>query len=199
MLLARDGGGGDPAAVVAGGVNGESSPAGADLDDVAFGIQLKLLTDPIQFARGCDFEGFVGVGKNRRRVHHVGVKKQLEQIIAKVVVGGDITRAAAARIAAQRFQPAHQPTTEPRAAGFHAVEQTAVSHQNPHQGNQIVAGPVAIHVGFRRAHRAVGGSRSIEADVVDAQADTQCLFGICRRCAQRDPAHAVFDPQFTVA
>ena len=48
VLLARDGGGGDVAAVVARGMDGESAPAAADLDHAVARAEFELAADGVQ-------------------------------------------------------------------------------------------------------------------------------------------------------
>ena len=67
------------------------------------------------------------------------------------------------------MQRLHRPTAEARRAALHAVEQVAVAHQQADQPDQVVALPVAVHVGFGGADAAVRRQRAIEARVVDLQ------------------------------
>ena len=105
VLLARDGGGGHAAAVVARGVQRHAAPAGADLQQVVVGLQLELAADALAAcASGASSRRGLGAAEHRRRVHHGRVEEQLEQLVAEVVVGGDVAPRALAGVAVQPVQ-----------------------------------------------------------------------------------------------
>ena len=66
VLLAGDGGGGDVAAVIARGMQGEAAPAGTDLDHVVAWLQAQLFADAVELARRGLLEGVLVTGVQGR-------------------------------------------------------------------------------------------------------------------------------------
>ena len=182
VLLARDGRGRYPAAVVPRGVQGEAAPAGADLEHVVLRAEAELAADAVELARRRSFEGFVFGLEQRRGVHHVLVEEQPEQLIAEIVVRGDVAATATSRVAHQGAPAAHGPAAEAGESGFHGVEVVAIAHEDAGQGDQIVAVPEAIHVGLAGADAAIQSELPIERGIMHADMRVQGVFrGIGRR------------------
>ena len=96
VLLARDRGRRDAAAVVLGGVHREPAPAGADLEQVVGGLQVELAAGRVELGeRGLGQGGF-GRLEDAAGIGHRLVEHQLVEPVAEVVVRGDVARAAGA-------------------------------------------------------------------------------------------------------
>ena len=186
--------------MVAGGVQRESAPAGADFHHAIAGLEVEFVADAVELAGRCRLQRVaragVGIpGPHRRRVHEVGRQEQREQLVAQVVVRGDVAPAAVAGVAPQPVPATHNPPAQPRRARLHAVEQVAVAHQQPDQPDQpvarraaaVVALPPPLDEGFARADAAVGGHGAVEAQVADVDAHLQrAVIGLAQhRLAQR--------------
>ena len=197
MLLARDRGGGHPATTRPCGVHREATPAGADFDRVVVRPQPQLVADAVQLAGRCGFQGVVVARIQRGGVHQVFGQEQPEEVVAQVVMRGDVAARAIAGIAAQCVPAAHRPPTDACGPALHRIQQVAVAYQQLHQADQVGAVPLAVHVRLRRAHAAVGGQRAIEAGPVHV--DAQRCSGVFRitgaDAAQRIGQHDRAAPQ----
>jgi hypothetical protein len=178
VLFPRDRGGGHPAAAGPGRVEGETAPAGADLEHMVVGTDPQLVADAIELALRGYFERIAVTGVQRRGIHHVFGQEQAEERIAEVVVLGDVAARPVAGIAAQRVQRAHRQAAQPGRSAFHRVEQVAVARQQLHQSHQVAAVPGAVHVRFGRADAAVAGQRAIEAGAVHRQSRDLAMSGL---------------------
>ena len=90
VLLARDRDRRHPAAELAGRVQREAAPARADLEDVLAAGQARVLgDDPVLVALRVG-ERLVGRREDRARVGHRLVEEQPVEVVAEVVVGGDV-------------------------------------------------------------------------------------------------------------
>ncbi|KAG1536927.1 hypothetical protein G6F50_014958 [Rhizopus delemar] len=127
MLFGGNGGGGDVAAIVRSGMHGEAAPAGADLHHAIARAEPQLLADAVQLAPRGQFERFAFIGEQRRGVHQVRRQEQGEEVVAEIVVRGDVAAAAFTAVAAQAVPAAQQPTADAGRAVFHAVEKIAVA------------------------------------------------------------------------
>ena len=77
-LLARQGGGGDLAAMVAGGIDRHAAPAGADFQQMVAGFEGELLADTFQLVQLRLLQAVVRALEHGRRVHHGRIEKLLE-------------------------------------------------------------------------------------------------------------------------
>ena len=93
-LRPGDGGGGDAAAVTLHGVNRETAPAGADLQHVVGGFEVELAAGGFELGVRPFGERGVGARKDRAGIRHGVVEHELVEIVAEVVVRGDVARAA---------------------------------------------------------------------------------------------------------
>ena len=101
-LLARDRGGGDAAAEALRRVQREAAPAGADLEQVVRRLELELAADEIEPRDLRVVQRLPRMLERRGRVHHRLVEEQPEEIVAEVVVRGDVAARAGAAVAAER-------------------------------------------------------------------------------------------------
>src|SRR5881275_1321416 len=90
MLLAGDRRGRDVAAPGGGGMDGQGTPTGPDLEQSLAGAEVELLADALELDQLCLLERHAGVLEHRARVAHGGVEHAREERVAKVVVSGDV-------------------------------------------------------------------------------------------------------------
>ena len=121
VLLPGDGGGGDVAAVVSGGMDGEAAPAGADLQQAHAGREAQFPADAVELGDGGLFHGAVGALEDAAGIGHGRIEEQLVEIVAQVVVGGDVPAAAAAGVVVQTVQQALERNGRPRQPSLQAV------------------------------------------------------------------------------
>ena len=94
VLLARQRRGGDAAAVLAGGVQRQRAPAGADLEQVVVRRRARACGRRRSSFASCASRSVVsGVVPHAAGVGHRLVEEEREQVVAEVVVGGDVPRA----------------------------------------------------------------------------------------------------------
>ena len=86
VLLPGDGCGGDPAAVVAGRVNGHAAPAGAYFHQVIVSAELQLAAYLVQLGHRGALERCRRFVEQGGGVHHGGVQEQAEKVVAQVVM-----------------------------------------------------------------------------------------------------------------
>src|SRR5215203_2585389 len=84
------------------GMDGEAAPAGADLEDVVARAELELLAHHLELGERGLLERGVAVLEDAARVHQRGVEHEREQLVAEVVVRGDVLAAAPRRVAHER-------------------------------------------------------------------------------------------------
>ncbi|MNM74089.1 hypothetical protein D3C81_858390 [compost metagenome] len=160
VLLFRQGRGGHAAAIMLRGIQRHAAPAGADLQQMVAGLQRELLTDPLQFVQLCLFEAVFRGQELRRRIHHGRVEKLLEQIVAKVVVRGDVLLRTLARVAVEPVQTLHQRPAETGQTALHGIEHVEVADEHADHGRQIRRTPVAVDKGLAGANRTVPGNHA---------------------------------------
>ncbi len=199
ILLARDRRRRDMASEILRRMQRETAPARADFDDAIVRPQIELAADAIELSRRRLLERVGCVREYRRRIHQVFVEEQREEIVAEIIMRGDILAAAAARVPAQRMPRAHGHSGETRRTALHRIEQIAVAHQHAHQCDEIVALPATFHERFARADAAVSRDGSIERGIVDPHGRTQRERIVSRRCAEHAFAHRIDDAQLAVA
>ncbi|MNZ41380.1 hypothetical protein D3C78_589280 [compost metagenome] len=167
VLLARQGGGGHPAAVVAGRVQRHAAPAGADLQQVVGGLEVELLADALQLVELRLLEAVGRIEEHRRRVHHGRVEEGLEQLVAEIVVGGDVLLRAGPRVAIEPVQGAQHRPAQGGQATLQGVEHLEVGDEHADHRGQVRAAPVAVDVGLAGADRTVAGDQAPGGAVVD--------------------------------
>jgi len=75
-------------------MDGKTSPSRADLQHVVFGGKLKLLADAVDLGHGGFLEGAFGPLENAARVSQGFIQEQGIEVIAQVIMSGDIDPAA---------------------------------------------------------------------------------------------------------
>ncbi len=126
-------------------------------------------------------------------------RNRREQLVAEVVVRGDVAPAAAAGIAREHMRAAHQPAGEARQAAFHGIQQVAVAHQDAHQRGQVAAVPAAIDVRLAAADTAGESQLPVEGRIAHPHGGVQRLRRIRRGRAQHHVAIRVDHAQLAVA
>ena len=84
----------DAAAVPARSVHGEAAPAGADLQHVVVGFQSELAADPLELGLLGRGEVLARLGEHGAGVGQRRVEERAEEVVAQVVVGGDVAACA---------------------------------------------------------------------------------------------------------
>jgi len=75
---------------VDGGIERHAAPAGTNLQQMVLGLQVELFADAFELVQLGLFQILFGAGEHCRRVHHGRVEKLLEELVAEVVMGGDV-------------------------------------------------------------------------------------------------------------
>ena len=128
-------------AVVGGRVQGETAPAGADLDHMLTLPQPELAADRVELGERGLLERGLPIGEDAAGIGHGRVEHELVQRVAEVVVRGDVARAALAAVAVEPVEDLVQRPAEPRPAAVHAVHQPAVGDEDAYEAREVVAAP----------------------------------------------------------
>ena len=172
-LGVRDGGGGDPAAVGRGGVDGEAAPSGADLDHVVVGAEAELGAQAVEL-------GPLGVGQahrrgGRRRPTSTSWSRPASGrrtrwtgrsgtwMLLPVVVPGP----GAAAGGTSRWP---SPTTWPDPV-LDGGDRPQAPGEHPDQGGEVVAVPQAVGVVAAEPDRALAEDVPVDGGVVDDHGD----------------------------
>ena len=134
-------------------MDGEPAPAGADLEQVIRRREVELAADALEFRDLCLVQRRVGAFENAARIRHRLVEEQCEQVVAEIVVRGDVAPAAVGTVAVQPVQHAAQRRRRDRRAAFHGLHDVAVGDEQADERSQVVAAPVAAHEGLAAADR----------------------------------------------
>ena len=159
-------------------MQGHTAPAGADLEQVITRAQVELAADTVQLPPRRALQGFVVGREDRRGVHQVVVEEQAEKFVAEIVVRGDVASTAFARIPAQGVHGLHRPAAQLRPTALHAVEQVAIAYQQADQADQVVAAPVALHVGLAGADGTVGRGLPVEPGMPHVEHDVHRVVAV---------------------
>ena len=90
----------------------------------------------------------------------------MEEIVAQIIVGGDVATATAAAVARRPVQRATQGRAQTRQSTLHAVDDVQVVDQHTDHRGQILATPIARHKGFAGADRTTEGQFRVKARIV---------------------------------
>ena len=138
----------------------ESAPAGADLHQPLAGLQGELAAHRVELGQRRLVQRRMRGLEDAAGIRHRLVEEQAEEVVAEVVVSGDVAPAALRAVVVEPVQDAPQRRADDRQTGIHGVHPVAVDHHDAHQRGQVVAGPVAPDVGLAGADRpAEGGVR----------------------------------------
>ena len=177
-LLGRDRQARHPAAGLLRRVDREAAPAAADLEHVVVGAELQVRADPVELGALRLGERQLRRLEDRARVRHRLVEHQLEQLVAEVVVVGDVAPRAQQAVAAVQPRPGleHPPQ---RAVALR--RRLGVAQQQLEQPDEIVAVPLARRVRLAEPELAAGREPAEETGVVDPQLHRQARSRSCRR------------------
>jgi len=125
------------AAAGRGGVNRERTPAGADLEHAILGTEVKLLADTFELRDLRLLERHRIVLENRARVAHRRIEHPREELVAEVVVGGDVAPTPAPGAAAYKRPSALQRPAQRCEQRTQPVKPTGVARREPDQRDQI--------------------------------------------------------------
>ena len=97
----------------------------------------------------------------------VSSRNSEKKLVAQVVMGGDVAAASRRSIPPQPVGNPGQRAENTCRAAFHAGRHRGIPAEDPHQADQVVAGPVSADIRLRRAETAAENQMSIEARVAD--------------------------------
>jgi hypothetical protein len=151
----------DAAVVLAGGVDREATPTRADLQQMVFGAKAQALADARQL---CQLR-FLEARSPRRevgaRIDHPLVEEGGEEVVAEVVVGGDVLLRSRPRVLRDQLAT---PLQQPALAGggaAQAIELAQLAGDDADQRDQVVGLPESSDVGLAKpdaaAQRAAPG------------------------------------------
>ncbi len=165
-LLVRQRRGGHPAAMVDRGIQRHAAPAGTDLQQMIVGLQIELRADALQLVQLGLLQALLGRGEHGRRVHHGRIEEALEQLVAQVVMRGDIALRTGAGVAVEPVQRLdHRLAEQRQRAALDAVQHIQVGNEQADHGGQVRAGPVTMDVRLARADGAACGHQSPETGI----------------------------------
>jgi hypothetical protein len=136
-LLAGDRGGGHATAASPRGVDGEAAPARADLEHVVLGPDLEPLADPVELGHRGLLERHALVLEERAGIHHRRVEHAAEQVVADVVVKGDIATAALPGAAVERRANPLMGRPQRGRAGAHAIDEDRVARGETNHRHEV--------------------------------------------------------------
>ena len=148
-------------------MQGEAAPAAADLQDVVLGAKAKLVANVLQLGLLCFGEVVAAFRPARARIRQGLVEEEPEEFVAEVVGRLNVALAAGHGVDPQPVAPGVQQARDetgvrvqpqPRAVAQHLLQ----------QGREVVAGPLAGHVGLTSAGRSAQQHPGKEARVVNA-------------------------------
>ena len=156
------------------------------------GLELELPADAIEPRDLRVVQRLPRMLERRGRVHHRLVEEQPEEIVAEVVVRGDVAARAGAAVAAERVHGLAQRRGEAREPAFEPVERVHVEHEQPHDVDELRRGPVAAHVRLARADRAAECHVAVEPRIVHVDDDRlrQRRAGLAETMPLRRPRRA---------
>ena len=150
----------------------EAAPPAADLEHVVAGRELQLIADTLQLRALRICERRVLLGEDPAGVRHRLVEHQREELVAEVVVVGDVPPRAQQPVAAVRARPrldhpAHEPVPCDRSLG--------VAEKQREEPHQVVGVPLAGRVRLAEADLAARRKAAEERAVVDRGAKPRDL------------------------
>ena len=99
------------------------------------------------------------------RVGEGRIEKEREEVVAEVVVGGDVASAAVDVVASQAVGEAKRRLDEPREAAVQMIEGLPVQRDHADRVGEVVGLAEAVHVGFGRPDARRESRCSIEAGI----------------------------------
>ena len=155
VLLARDRRRGHVAAARCGSVQRERAPARSDLEHTIPRTEVELLTDALELRDLRLLERHPLLLEERTRVAHRRIEHPLEQLVAEVVVRGDVAPAPALRAATQKRPGPLQRPPQRRETRAQPVQAAGVARSEPDQRHQIGRVPQALGKGLSHSAAAV--------------------------------------------
>ena len=151
VLSPGDGGGRHAAAVASGRVNGEPSPTRADLQHVVLAGKLKLLADAVVLGHGGLLKGAFRTLENAAGVSESLVQEQSVEVIAQVIVSGNIDPAPLFGVLVEQVISFVKRGLQPGQTPVETPEDGVVEENDPEEDRQVVGGPVSCHVSLAGA------------------------------------------------
>ena len=134
------------AAAPPGGVDGETAPAGADLQQVVAGGEAQPVADPVELAHRGGLQIVVPGLEDGAGVGHGRVEEELKEAVPEVVMGVDVAAVGGA-CRALRAGPSRHLAGGVEGSG-QPVDAVDVVSQQGQQTGEVRRAPVAPHVGL---------------------------------------------------
>ncbi len=154
MLLTGNGRGRNTTAVMLGRMNRKTTPAGANLQKVIVFVEIQFLAQAIILFDRCVLHGVLIAIENTARVSHRFVEKQLVELIAQVVVCGNVFPAAPFCVSIQQVTASTNTIDDCIEQASQSIRCFDVTTKQLNQRGQITTGPCTINVRFAGAHAA---------------------------------------------
>jgi hypothetical protein len=135
-------------------------------------IEGELCADTLELDQRRLFEGRARRVEDRAGVHHRAIQEQLEQLVAEVVVRGDLPARASDRVAAQPPHPALHRDQHGRERAAQIVERVDVQRGDARQPHQVLALPQTVHIRLAQSD-APAQQRPVEAWRAHLERDPQ--------------------------
>jgi hypothetical protein len=135
-------------------VDRHPAPAGADLQQVVLGPELQPVADPVELRQLRLLEARVVAREVGAGIHHPLVEEAGEEVVAEVVVGGDVGAGAVPGVLGDE---AAQPVQEPARAGDGGADPVHLAQfagGDPDQVDEVVGFPEALDIGLAEADAA---------------------------------------------
>ncbi len=129
-------------------------------------------------------------------IRHGLVEHQREEIVAEVVMGGDVAPAAVGAVAVQPVQEASERRRDERGPALHGLHDLAVHDHEADERGEVVGAPQAPDIGLPAPHRAAEGGVGVGLRVQHLDRGPQ----VARRRAasEAQPLLAVDDRDFAL-
>ena len=158
-------------------MQGESTPTGTDLQHVIVGRQVQLLADAVELEDRRLFQRALGVWEDGRRIHHALIEEKPVELVAKIIVGGNVAAASVPRVASKCVIEMCRRSKESGHPWILGPVRLAVANEDSAQGDEIITGPFARHEPFRCTQIATDQDPSIDQGMVNVDRRRQ---PICR-------------------
>ena len=147
---------------------GETTPTTADLEHPIAGLHASHVGDAVILLALRCFERLVARGEHGGRIGHRRVKPLAVEIIAEVVVLGNVLLGAFLRVAS-RHVVGEVMGRALEQARIGAVEHVPVLEEEAEQRGQVINLDIAVDVGSGKAHRAAPHCRANHLEIVELE------------------------------
>ena len=168
-LFLGEGDGGDTAAGEANGLDGETSPAGTDFENVVMGGDAGFADDAVELVDLGLLKGLSGMVEESAGVHEGGIENEFKEVVGEVVVGLDVAAAVGAGVGSEKVAGPVEQAGEECSGEFAGVDAIAIGDEVGKEMGGVGGGPFAGGEGFAEADVAVEEDAGEEAGVADGE------------------------------